>query len=388
MTKSIIIAGVLLCVFLNQMTLARVQVKNATLKQVLVFRSNQDAIRGKLVEIDEEYVLVLSSEREVKIPFTEISRILLSFERGPSMGPLYGAVLGGYSSAFIYMAARDRGGFVESQNLGWYALVVVPSIALGAGIGYLVDPGSGEKEEVFDFTGDDEANAREKSRLISRATHDARGSKVHITLQGSHINSNMPGINLPGGSSYDYNSLSKFRLLRKVQATYSFVPEAEAGVAMVWFSEPPQSSYGYEVVANSYTKSYNVFQSFDATGKYIVALYRPLYHLLNSRLDVKVGGGIGTASVEYTRSTTVVTNAQSGPGPEQFSLFKISDNVLAGYLFGQVEFEPVDGLSVGLVADKVFGPSKDAPSVPEANIPAQTLFLDNTSLGFTISLHF
>jgi hypothetical protein len=379
MAKNIIIAGVLLCLVLSEVTFGQVQVKSTAMKQALIFRPNQDAIRGKLAEIKEEYIVVLSSEREVTVPFAEISRIILTYDQGPGRGLFYGAVLAGYGSAYVLAASRDHGGFVESRDLVWYAIVVVPSIALGAGIGYLVDPGSAQKEEVFDFTGNDDAKAREKSRLVRVAIHESRESKVHITFQGSHVNSNMPKHVLPGSNtSYDNSAISEFNLLRKVQATYSVMPDVEVGVAFVWFSEPPQTSFGYETLGNDNTKYYSVYQTFGATEKYIVALYKPLYHMLDSRLDFKVGGGFGAASIDYSRRTTVSGN----------SFFNVADNSLAAYLFGELEFELVDGLSIGVVADKVFGPSRDAPAVPEAKIPAQTLRFDNTSVGFTISLHF
>lgn len=389
MVKNVIIARVLLCLFLGQVAFGQMQVKSTAMKQAIIFRPNQDAIRGRLAEIGDEHIVVLSSEREVTVPFSDISRIILTYEQGSGRGPIYGAVLGGYASTYVLARSQDHGGFAESRDLSLYLLVVVPSIALGAGIGYLVDPGSGQKEEVFDFTGSDEAKAREKARLVRAATHESRESKVHITLQGSHVYSNMPRLLLPGSStSYDYNAISEFNWLRKVQATYSVVPEVEVGVAVVWFSEPPQSSYGYVDLGNSDTRNYNGSQSFEATGKYIVALYKPLYHLLDSRLDLKVGGGFGSASVDYMRTTTVWTYTQSGSNSEQSSSFNVSDNFAVAYLFGQFEFELVDGLSLGLVADKVFGPSRNAQAVPEANIPAQTLHFDNTSVGFTISLHF
>ena len=389
MANNIIIAGILVCSFLSQATFGQAQVKSTAMKQAIIFRPNQDAIRGKLAEIREEDIVVLSSEREVTVPFAEISRIILTFEQGPGRGPLYGAVLAGYASTYILATSQDNGGFVESRNLPWYLLVVVPSIALGAGIGYLVDPGFAQKEEVFDFTGSNDAKAREKARLVTATTHGSRESKVHITFQGSHVNSNMPKLILPGSyASYDNGTISKFNVLRKAQVTYSVVPEVEVGVALVWFSEPPQSSFGYETLGNGDSKNYNASQSFEATGKYIVALYKPLYHLLDPRLDVKVGGGFGPASIDYRRTTTVWTFTQSGSSSQQDSFFTVSDNFVVAYLFVQVEFELVDGLSLGLVADKVFGPSRDVPAVPEANIPPQTLRFHNTSVGFTISLHF
>jgi len=382
MAKNIIIAGALLCLFLSEVTFGQVQVKSTDMKQALVFRPNQDAIRGKLAEIREDYIVVLSSEREVRVPFAEIGRIILTVEQGLGRGPFYGAVLAGYGSAYVLAASRDHGGFVESRDLPWYAIVVVPSIALGAGIGYLVDPGSVQKDEVFDFTGTDEAKAREKSRLARAANQGLRESKLHFTFQASHVNSNVLSM-LPSSLGYHQdNGAGQFNLLRKVQLTSSVAPKVELGVAWVEFSEPSTSAYAFEIPSNGDFKSYSVSETFQASGEFIVASYKPLYSLVDSWLDLKVGGGFGIASIDYNRRTTVSANTW------QQSFFNVADNSVVAYLCGELEFELVDGFSIGLVADKVFGPSRDAPAVPEAKIPAQTLSFDNSSVGFTIGLHF
>jgi hypothetical protein len=389
MGKRIIVVGILLCVFLSQVAFGQMKIKNTAMKRAIVFRSTQDAIRGKVAEIRDSSIVVLTSEREVTVPFSEISRIIWTHEQGPGRGPLMGAVLLGYAGACLYATSRDHGGFVENGDLWGYLLPVLPSIALGAGIGYLVDPGFAQEELVFDFTGSEEEKAREKSHLIRAATHVSHESTVHITFQGSHVSSSMPNLILPNSNtSYDFRQVSGFNLLRKAQVTYSFLPELEAGIAFVWFSEPPQSGSGYENLVNNDFRSYSGLQSFEATGRYLVALYNPLYHILDSRLTLKVGGGVGIASIDFARATTVWTSSQIGPGSQQSSSYTVSDNFLVGCLFGQLEFEFVDGFSLGLAVDRIFGPSSDAPAVPEANIPAQTLSFENTSVGFTISLHF
>jgi hypothetical protein len=389
MVEKIIMGGLAVSLFLGQGAFGQVQVKNPAMKRVLVFRPNQDAIRGLLAEIRDESIVVLTSEREVTVPFSEISRILRTYERGRVRGPIYGAILGGYAGAYWYTSSSDNGGFVESGFPLGYLLVVPSSIAIGLGIGYLVELGSSQKDEVFDFTGSDSAKARERSRLTDAATHEPRESNVHITIQGSHVHASMPELN-PGGSTdyYGGNRISRFKLLRKAQVTYSPAPDIEAGVALVWFGDPPQSSYGYENFANGDSKHYQGTQSFEALGKCVVVLYNPLYHVMESRFVLKVGGGVGTASIDYTRTTSAWSYIQDGVGSQQNSLFSVSENVVVGYLFGQVEYEAVDGLSIGLVLDKVFGPSRDAPAVPEANIPAQTLDFGSSSVGFTISVHF
>ena len=386
MFKQIITAGLLLSLLMSQTLFG--QAKTASMNQVLVFRPDQDVIRGKLVEIREESIIVLTSEREVAIPFSEISRMILNNERTTGRGPLYGAILAGYASTYALAQSEDQGGFVKSRDLSWYFLIVGPSIALGAGLGYLIDQGHVQTEEGFDFTGSDEAKAREKSRLRAAASHESRESKVHITFQGSHVYPNIPKLPLPGSSAYNNTTVSKFNVLRKAQITYSVMPELEAGVALVWFSEPPQYGFGYESLGNGNSRSSNATQSFKATGKYIVASYKPFPHILDPRIDFKVGVGIGTASIDYVRTTSVWTYRQVGTSVQENSSFSVSDNFFVSYLFGQIEFELVDGLSIGMVADKVFGPSREAPAVPEANVPAQVLRFDNASLGFTIGLHF
>ena len=397
MAKNITPLGIILFLFLSQLTFGQVQVKSTVKNQALIFRHDQDAIRGRLAEIQDESIVVLSSQREEKIPFADISRIILTFEQGSGRGPIYGGVLAGYTSTYILAGIQDHGGYLEKEGLAlWLLLVVAPSVALGAGVGYLVDPGSSEKEEVFDFTGSYEEKNREKSRLARSVTHESRESKVHITFQGSHVYSNLPELTSPGSTSGDYYSygysrykLTEFNWMRKMQATYSVLPEAEAGVALVWFNEPPKSSYSYEYPSGGIFKNYNEVQSFEASGKFIVALYNPLYRILDSRFNLKIGCGLGTASIDYKRTTFVSTRIDTPSSyTEQRSSFNFEENVVAGYLFGQFEFEVADDLSIGLVADKVFGPARTLPAVPEVNIPEQKSPFDNSSVGFTISLHF
>jgi len=386
-TKAIILR-VLLCLSLGQAAFGQTQLRGTAMDQVIVFRAGQDAIRGKLAEIGNEHIVLLLSEHEVTVPFSEISRIILSHERGAMRGMLYGAVLAGYASTYIFTTQQDNGGFVESKDLSLHLLVALPSIALGAGTGYLIDQTSRQSQEIFDFTGADQAKKEERSRLLSAANHDSRESKVHITFQGSHIYSTVPNLVVPGSYNNDYGTISKFNWLRKIQATYSMMPEAEIGLAVVWFGEPSQSSYGYEDLGNGNFTSYNGSQSFEANGKYFVASYKPLYNELGSRFDLIIGGGVGIASIHYSRTTLVSSITQGGPVVQLNSSFDILHNSLVGYLFGEFDFEIVEGLSLGLVADKVFAPAQNTQAVPEANISAQALPVGNISVGFTVGLHF
>jgi hypothetical protein len=390
MTKNATVAIMLLFAFFCPRTFGQVHVKNTNMKQVLLFRSNQEALRGNLVEMRDDTLVVLTANREMAVPLADIRRIIWSYERGPGRGPVIGAVAAGYLGAYLYAQSQNYGGFVRSENWVGYALFVPPSIALGAGIGYLVDPGSSHAERVFDFTGDEESKSDERARLVRAVTQDSPESKVHITFQGSHVYPRGPQL-VVGNSSPMYDGsrvISDFNLLRKAQLTYSITPDLEAGIAFVWFGEPPQSSYGYASSGDFYSASFSGTQSLQAIGKCLVAVYQPLYGVLPSRLGLRVGGGAGIASLDYARTTGVFTFSPDGPGTQQDSYFSVSDNVVVWYLFGQIEYELVDGLSVGLVVDNVFGPSRGAPAVPEASIPGQELQFGNSSVGFTLGFHF
>jgi hypothetical protein len=398
MASRCIISGVVLYACVCQILVGQVRVTSSVMKQALIFRPNQEVIRGTIAEIGEQSIVVLSSGQEIVVPIADISRIIWTCDPRPARGFLCGAILGGYASSYLYTRSLNNNGFFETGNALVFFLVVPPSMAIGAGIGYLIDPGSARKEVLFDFAGSDEERARERARLIEAATDGSRGSNLHVTLQASQVFAHMPELNLPNSfSSYEISRVTGFNLLRKAQVTYSVAPEWEIGVALVWFGEPSQSSYGYE---HSYSqnpdsnvnKTLTGLQSFEAIGKCIVASYNPLYYILDSRFAFKVGGGFGTASIDFKRTTSLYTwsygNSQYGSNSLQDSHFSISDDYLVGYIFGQIEFELVDGFSLGLVADKVFGPSSDIPAVPEANIPARTLSFDNTSVGFSINVSF
>lgn len=388
------IAGTVLCLLLFQIGVGQVHVTSTVMKQALIFRPNQEVIRGTIVEIREDSIVVLSSEREVTVPIADIGRIIWTYDSGPARGFVYGAILGGYASSYIYTRSLNSDGFFGTENALGFFLVVPPSMAIGAGIGFLIDPGPSHKEILFDFAGSDEERARERARLVEAATDGSGGSNLHVTFQASQVSAHMPEFNFPNSlSSYENSRVTRFNLLRKAQVTYSVAPEWEIGVALVWFGEPSQSSYGYE---NSYSdypgvnagKTSSGLQSFEAFGKCIVASYNPLYYILDSRFVFKVGGGFGTASINFKRTTSLFTwsydgYGQNGTNSLQDSYFSISDDYPVGYIFAQVEFNLVDGFSIGLVADNVFGPSSDVPAVPEANIPARTLSFDNASVGFS-----
>jgi hypothetical protein len=85
-----------------------VHAQEKSLKRIIVFRPEKDAIGGRLISVDDHGMVVLSATREETIPFEEISRIILTGESRSSKGAVYGAVLGAYASVAFFGAIRRR----------------------------------------------------------------------------------------------------------------------------------------------------------------------------------------------------------------------------------------------------------------------------------------
>jgi len=366
------------------------------MRRVIIFRPNQDAISGRLIKMGDDGLTVLTAQREERIPFDEVSRIVMTGESRSSKGALYGAVLGGYASALIFGTARSGSGYSSPTGYvqqGFFSglgmlLILTPSILAGGGIGYLIDPGSDGKEEMFDFTGSEESRSAERKRLKNTMNNVEPVRNFHVSLQGSQVN---PSViqqdqtnSMYGGNGY--SDVSSFTLLRKLQVTYSVLPYLEMGVASVWFGEPSQNKYISDYNAQTTISTWATSTvTLDAVGRYVVGVFKPFYGSLDRQYDIALGGGVGLASISYKRETQVNTFSTFAPTT---SKFEISETMLSGFVYGQASMELTEGLSIGLFFDYVIAPSREATPDPQFQKGMQTLNFGNSSYGFTLGLDF
>jgi hypothetical protein len=372
------------------------QERSSSLRRIIVFRPGQQAISGRLTVVEDRHIVVLTTTTEEKIYFEDMSRIILAGESRRGMGVLYGAIAGGYASSYLLGTDRGQsGGFLRRETYSPLALLIIiaPSILVGSGLGYLVDPGSDGKEEFFDFTGSSNQRRVEEKRLKDLFEGNAGERTIHIAIQGSQVYPSVLTDNAPPGSypSGDYNSLTDFNILRRFQVTYSFRPEVEVGISVVWFGEPARNAYSFESLPSGASRNVNSTKSLDAVGRYLVGAYKPFHQSLDKRFALVVGAGIGFASIDYSSSGTLYEYSYVNNQylySNQNSSVHVTDNPFSGFLFGEFRVKCDDGLTLGIAIDHVFAPSKTAPADPLLGISAQTLNFGNTSFGFTIGLHF
>jgi hypothetical protein len=379
------------------------QERLALSRRVIVFCPNQDALSGRLIRVGDSSISVLTAKREEKILFENISRIVLSGEKKASKGVVYGAILGGYGAVAILGQSENYTpkptGYLMSNNLStWvFLLIVTPSILAGGGIGYLIDPGSDGTEEMFYFTGSEDSRNAERQRLTGALSNVERDHTVHLSVQGSQV---YPSVikrdesqsSYGGGFGYGgYNNVMSFNIYRRVQLTYTIHPNVEVGIASVLFGEPSQYIDINEYSSSGNSRYGNTQITLDAVGRYAVVAYMPFPELSGGPYEISLGGGIGIAAIDYERQSFVTENTVVNgiyTTTTKTSTFKFSENLVTGYLYGQASAELIDGLTIGLVLDHVFAPSKEAPADVVFGMARKTLPFGNTSLGFTIGLHF
>lgn len=367
------------------------QESGVPLRRAIVFRPNQEAISGRLIRVGDNSLVVLTLHHEEEIMFEDISRVILSGESRSSKGVIHGALLGGYAVTALVGATDSKPtGYLRrdySSGLG-ILVILIPSVFAGGGIGYLLDPGTDGREEMFDFTGSHGSQTAERKRLQNELKDTKREHGVHISVQGSQI---FPSVvkaeesqsSYWGGYGYE---VSDFNVLRRLQVTYSILPNVEVGLASVWFGEPSHYHDLGEWSQSGYSRWGGTLTSLDAVGRHLVVVYKPFPESLDGRYELAFGSGIGISSIQYQRNTsvneTVVVNNVSTTSYFN-SPFEISETMLSGFVYAQASMKLTENLSLGLIFDYIVAPSKEAPADVRFGIPKETLNFGNTSIGFT-----
>ena len=71
-----------------------------------------------------------------------------------------------------------------------------------------------------------------------------------------------------------------------------------------------------------------------------------------------------------------------------FDRYEFSNTRLSGVVYTQFECFLYPNLSLGLIADYVYGPSVQVPAYPEMGLAAQSLRFGSASVGFVLGTHF
>ena len=393
--------------FTNALLLILVTASNAqtdltNYKRVLVFRTSyfdpqsglpvkSPPLSGYLTAIVEDTLHVLTTSGEESICRTDITRVIVRGESRSGEGLGYGMLIGSYTGLYLLGSEGDNGTFLHANlsNSPWVILLgLLPGLAVGAGVGYLVDPGSEGKDELYDISNNTSSGSTEWYRLSEKLKPHERYNKFHISIQGSHLygfNLNDQFTDYYGSSNY-----SSFNLVRKLQFTYSTSPQLELGVALMPFGSHTISSYGYTYLSPTTNRNTYMEKNLKATGRYFVAQYKPFSNRLSERFALNIGGGVGLMSIDYRRDISGTTYDNSNSTSQYFGPFPYSDSRSAwsGLIYSEIAMRLYDGLTLGVILDRLIVEGVEDPAVPSIGYSSSSLNLGTWSFGITIGAHF
>ena len=371
-------------------------------KRVLVFRSshfdpqsglsvNSPPVNGYLAAIVQDTLHVLTTSGEEAICRTDITRVIVRGEPRAGEGLGYGMLIGGYAGLYFLGSEGNNGTFLHNNisDAPWVILLgLLPGFAIGAGVGYLVDPGSDGKDELFDLTANADPGQTGWHRLMEKLKPQGRENKFHISIQGSHLyNFNFGD---PFMNDYGSSDVSSFNLLRKLQCTYSNSPQLELGVALTPFGSHRMNRYGYTSLTPTTYRSTYMEKNLSATGYYFVAQYNPLNQGNPERFDLHIGGGVGLMSSDYRRDITSTAYDYSNQTSQNLGPFYYanSQSALSGMIYSEISMQLYDGLTLGVVLDRIIVEGLDDPGEQSIGYAPSTLNLGTWSFGITIGAHF
>jgi hypothetical protein len=349
---------------------------------VLVYPREGSVLSGLLIGIERNALIIRVGKKDEKIPFRNLTKVMIEAKKKKNIHVLYGMLAGIYLGNYIfYRAANQPADYMKRIDYNPSRFItgnVLFGIA-GAGLGLLAGAVFEKSERIFNFTGSAQKRQTEWERMRRFITGERSLKKVHLSIQGGHVftqiipqYSNLQQSNDYYYYDYDYRGrANNFNLMRKFQLTISPKKYFEVGFALYWLGEP--SLYSVPVKTN--TKGY-----------YAVGICKPLLWKLPKGLVWNIGGGLGVAKVNFNLYHTQYSGY---PTYETVTTeHNISKTRFSSFVFTELNFFLQDTLSLGLAADYAFVPSDNAPAIPAAGIPAQKLRFSNGSIGFSLGLHF
>jgi hypothetical protein len=133
-------------------------------------------------------------------------------------------------------------------------------------------------------------------------------------------------------------------------------------------------------------------RSLKLTGYFAVGQYSLFRASLPAGMELKVGGGIGIMRVQYARTTGAnfstydsLQTSITTIGPLTYAL---SHAELSGFISAEWSIRVSDGLSLGLVADRLFVRNITDPGEPAFPTRSTEATLSSWGLGFQLGVHF
>lgn len=365
--------------------------------RVHLYRREGTYLSGLLVGVEDDALIVRIGERDEKVRYQNLSKVVIEIEKKRGRHLPYAMLLGTYFQNLLSFRAKNQPtAYLEDtyEKVGSVILGNALSALMWGGIWYYVFSNFEKSKKEFELNGKEKKRLARWERLRSYITGEYTQKKINISAQGGYVFTRVSShyktlFQDAGYETRNYSYLfgeyregaTDFNLLRKLQVTLTAPSNNEFGIAVYWPGEP--SAVGY---IDDWTQSFEVEQVLSTTAYYGVIVLKPPRFQKSKLISLNFGIGVGMAQVDFRiRTGLEIWDPSYEVTRNQYS---VSKRLFSSVIFAELNFFFREALSLGLIADYVYIPSLQAPEVPEAGISAQDLRLGNASVGFTLGLHF
>ncbi|MFC2085288.1 hypothetical protein ACFLS9_09540 [Bacteroidota bacterium] len=333
---------------------------------------------GLLIGLKADTLVLVQNNIRLNLPLKEMVSISIENEGNYTKGLVVGSIIGMYLGNIIFFHIdREPTAYIANFDVLSVVLANLLSVFVGGSAGYFIDMGMEEEEVVFNFDVKGAEWSEEYKRLRRFLFDEASKKDFHLFLQASKVFTRLSELEDKTQSGYAefYNGLSNFNMLRRIQLTYSFTNNMEAGTAICWLGEPFYRWY-YDHNGNSYSG----FEEYEGVGYYGVISYKPLADILPSNLDWRINAALGLADINYKYMNEIYEYEETNGISKT-----IDKNLLSAYISTQFDILLYDGFSMGLLVDYIYVDEK-MPEIPEFGLDSREL--GNFSIGISIGIHF
>ena len=363
--------------------------------RIVALGNNGDLLAGLLVGIRDDSLLLIIGGQTESVSFDDLMKVTIRAEKKTSQVAVLGAIMGVYLGELYFMRPEGQPAAFRQEADGDLELLLFDALfaAAGGGLAYLLSPSFERDEHTFELVGLKKKRDQELERLRQIVSGVRQSRKVHFSIQGSRVFSQVANqystLFENAGYAVDpyfwvegarLQPASNVNLLRKLQLTYSVTRKIGIGAALAWVSEP---SIG--VSRFDFGDAW-IIQSLKVPAYFAVATYnlRPPTPTLGG--DIVIGLGLGMADIDFRLKAQ---RYSYGPDEERVEVDgKVTTTRVSGMMFGELIFPLTDWISIGLTGDHVFIPPIEVPGLPDFDIPAQTLRLGNSSIGIRLGFDF
>lgn len=357
---------------------------------------NQKITKGLLYGMKGDSIYLTLNNKMIALYLNNLLSLSIENRRTSNLGFVSGAFSGMYIGSLIFLTSKNQSAkYLEYDGTLEIALYELLFVTVGGGIGYLIDRGSGDRQEVFYFTQDEEETENEIIRIKNFLSNCSTSKKIKVNFHLSQVNTRLSEIQNNSNNKYywngyynsNYYEIHNFNMLRKLSLTYEVFEKLEVGIALTWFGEPSfyyyKSDYKYDSIYISITNT--ISQSFDGLGYYFVINYKPLRNIIPDYFDLMVGAGAGFGKIDYNFKNKTATQIPE-LGPIIVTDEKIIDKVLfSSIIMCEIKYFIYPELNLSLQADYIYLPEK-MPAIPAFGFDERNL--GNFSFGLGLGINF